>query len=365
MIEATPCSPDPRPVPADPRQRLLANLRRRHIPGLDGIRGIAALSVVAHHCTAYVFPGRLAVQLFFVISGLLITWLLLEEQHGSSTVDRAAFYWRRAFRLLPALFVLLAWESLTDFPHVTHASILAAVFYYANYHYIFGGQALALAPTWSLAVEEHFYLIWPQVFLFVRNRRALLRGCLVVAAIECVCRMMLNYRGSYLYGSLATETSSAAILVGCALALLLWDSPKRLPGIVLRPFMAPLALAGTLTLAQLPERPQLYWEYAVGIPLAVVIVLQAITYEWRILENPVARFLGGISYGIYLWGFVAQAIARWFGHEVKHTSLFFVVVALAAGSHYLVERPIQSLGRRWLAARRQAARVAAEMVGVC
>src|SRR5271155_1293817 len=110
MIAATPYATDRLLSLADPRQRLLANLRRRHIPGLDGIRGIAALSVVAHHCTSYVFPGRLAVQLFFVISGLLITWLLLDEQQRSVTVDRKAFYWRRAFRLFPALFVLLAWE---------------------------------------------------------------------------------------------------------------------------------------------------------------------------------------------------------------------------------------------------------------
>jgi peptidoglycan/LPS O-acetylase OafA/YrhL len=336
----------------EPRERLLANLRRRNIPGLDGIRGIAALSVVGYHCESPRFPGKLAVEVFFVISGLLITWLLLQEQERSGTIDRKAFYFRRAFRLLPALFALLVWESLTDFPHVARADIVAAAFYYANYHYIFGGPALALGPTWSLAVEEHFYLIWPQVFSFARNRRTLIRSCFILAAIACILRVVVAYRGKYLYALLATETSSSAVLVGSGLAILLRHYPERLPAIALKPIMGPLSAVVILALAQLPDHPQEIWGILVCIPFAAILIIQSIAYEWRILENPVAHYLGRISYGIYLWGFVAQAIVVWIGHEVKHTLLFAVVIALASISHFLMERPIQSFGRKWLATRR-------------
>lgn len=298
------------------------------------------------------FPGRLSVWVFFVISGLLITWLLLQEQHRAGTVDLKAFYFRRAFRLLPALFALLAWEGLTNFPNVTRANILAAAFYYANYHYIAGGQMLALVHTWSLAVEEHFYLVWPQVFVFVRDRRALLRGCFVVAIIESLYRIFAAYFGSYAYATLATETSSVAVLVGCGIALLLWYSPERLPAIAMRPFMAPISLAVILALGLLPEHAQEIWGVLVGVPFAAIIILQAIAYEWRFIENRAAWFLGRISYGVYLWGLVAKGISGWFGHSLNHTLPFVVVIALASISHYLIERPIQSFGRRWLASRR-------------
>jgi peptidoglycan/LPS O-acetylase OafA/YrhL len=332
----------------EPREQLLSNLQRRNIPGLDGLRGIAALTVVALHGWSQRFPGRLAVQVFFVISGLLITWLLLQERQRSGTIDRSAFYFRRAFRLFPALFALLAWEWLTDFPHV--AGIAAAAFYFANYHVIFGGRLFGLAHTWSLAVEEHFYLIWPQVFLLVRNRRALLKGCFIAAAIEFVWRLLSTTPRTYFYGTLASETSSSAILFGCGLALLLWYSPRRLPALAIQPFMAPVSFAILLALAQLPEIPQWIWGLPVGIPFAAIIVLQAIAYEWPILENPVAHYLGRISYGVYLWGFVANAIVERCGRG-RYILLFPVVIALASMSYYLIERPIQSAGRRWLASR--------------
>jgi peptidoglycan/LPS O-acetylase OafA/YrhL len=331
-----------------PVQRLLTNLQRRTIPGLDGIRGISALCVVAFHGWTERFPGRLAVQAFFVISGLLITWLLLQEEQKKGAVSRKAFYVRRAFRLLPALFLLLAWELFTDFPHAPLGGIIASAFYFANYHVIFGGQLISLAHTWSLAIEEHFYLIWPQVFVFVRNRAHLMWSCFAIAALEFIWRLYASAHIGYYYGTLATETTSSAVLLGCGLALLLWHSPKLLPGFVLRPFLAPVSLIILLLLAQLPEHVQ--WIYAVTAcaPFAAIIVLQAVTYEWRILENSVARYLGRISYGIYLWGFVAKAIINLHWRVNNPAFLFMVVVALASISHFCVERPMQALGRKLL-----------------
>jgi len=331
-----------------PVRTLLANLRRRTIPGLDGIRGISALCVVAYHGWRERFPGILAVQTFFVISGLLITWLLLQEEQQKGLVNRRAFYVRRAFRLLPALFLLLVWEAFTDFPHVPRAAIIASAFYYANYYTIFGGQLIFLGHTWSLAIEEHFYLIWPQIFVFVRNRVNLMWSCFVLAVVEFIWRVFSSTHINYLYGTQATETTSSAVLIGCGLALLLWHSPKLLPAFILRPFLAPVSLVILLLLAQLPVRPQSIWAVTASAPLSAIIVLHAITYEWRILENPVARYLGRISYGIYLWGFVALAFIRSQRHLAHGYVLLMVVIALASISHYLVERPMQAVGRKLL-----------------
>ncbi|MBZ5666386.1 MAG: acyltransferase [Acidobacteriia bacterium] len=331
------------------RQHLLANLERRNIPALDGLRGAAALSVVAFHGWSQHFPGRMAVQVFFLISGLLITWLLLQEEERSGWINRKAFYFRRAFRLFPALFILLAWEGLTDFPHVPKSGLIAAAFYYGNYHVICGGELLGIAQTWSLAVEEHFYLIWPQIFVLVRNRRLLTYACFTIALIEFVWRIVSDNRVGYFYATLATETSSSAVLFGCGLALVLWYQPAKLPAFTLRPLVGAFSLVVVLLLGQLPERPQLLWGVPAAIPFAAIVVLQAVTYEWRILENSIARFLGRISYGVYLWGFVAKAVINWFGHDVKHTLLFAIAIAIGTISHYLIERPAQSLARRWLA----------------
>ena len=331
-----------------PVNRLLANFRRRNIPGLDGIRGIAALCVVGFHGWTERFPGILAVQTFFVISGLLITWLLLQEEQQKGLVNRKAFYVRRAFRLLPALFLLLVWETLTDFPHVPRPAIIAAALYYANYYSIFGGKLVYLGHTWSLAIEEHFYLIWPQLFVFVRNRAKLMWSCFVLAVVEFIWRVFSSTHIDYLYGTNATETTSSAVLIGCGLALLLWYSPSLFPPFVLRPFLAPVSLVLLLLLAQLPNRPQVIWAETACAPLAAIIVLQAITYEWWILENPVARYLGRISYGIYLWGFVALAVTHSNRHLGHGYVVFMVVIALASISHYLVERPMQAVGRKWL-----------------
>jgi peptidoglycan/LPS O-acetylase OafA/YrhL len=334
----------------DSRERLLANLTRRNIPGLDGLRAIAALSVVAFHGWSQHFPGRMAVQLFFVISGLLITWLLLQEETQFGQVDLKAFYFRRALRLFPALLLLVAWETLTDFPHVPKSGLIAATFYYANYHVIGGGELLGIAQTWSLAVEEHFYLLWPLILVLVKDRRTLTYACFGGAFIEFGWRIVSVHRVGYLYATLATETSSSAVLTGCAFALLLWHSPAKLPGFILRPRMGAASLAAVVLLGQLPEHAQSLWGLPAAIPFAAIIVLQAVTYEWRCLENPVARFLGRVSYGIYLWGFVAIAAINWFGHSVKHTLLFAVAVALATVSHYLVEKPAQSFARNFLQA---------------
>jgi len=343
---------------ADPRERLLTNLRRKKIPGLDGVRGIAALVVVGMHdqlinrqdFLGRFFAGRLSVQIFFLISGFLITWLLLKEEERDGSVNRAAFYWRRAIRLLPGLLLLLVWQNLTTIPPVTRDGTVAAALYFANYYsLIFGNDRLgSLGQIWSLAVEEHFYLIWPQVFVFFQNRRKLLRGCLIAAGIELAWRLGVGFGGHPVYAELATECASCAALIGCALALLLWYWPRKLPRWVLHPALMPVAVVALLAIGQLPREAQLIWGVPLSIPFCAIVVLHAATYEWRLLDNPVAEYLGRISYSVYLWGFVAIALVQRLGHDKFHLECFAIVIGLGSASHFLVERPIQVFGRKWV-----------------
>jgi len=280
-----------RPPSPDPRDRLVNNLQRRVIPGLDGIRGLSALSVVMFHGISERFPGGQAVQMFFVLSGMLITWLLLTEERRTGTVSLRAFYWRRAFRLFPAIVALLGWEFLINKPRVSHQSILAVACYYANYYSALGGRLDGLIHTWSLAVEEHFYLIWPTIFVFIPNRTKLVKVLLVAALLSAVDRAVTGRFLSPVYAFNATESNAAALLLGCAVTLLIWSSRRKIPLAVFHPLLTPLSLLAVVGLAQVPKDYAYAWA-TMGVPFEAVILLHAITYEWRVLENRIASFLG-------------------------------------------------------------------------
>jgi len=334
----------PRP---DPRDRLVKNLQRRVIPGLDGIRGIAALSVVMFHGISERFPGGQAVQMFFVLSGMLITWLLLTEERHTGTVSLRAFYWRRAFRLFPAVVALLGWEFVIDRPRVSHQSILAVACYYANYYSAFGGQLGSLIHTWSLAVEEHFYLIWPPIFVFITNRSRLIKVLLAAALLSAADRALTGRFLSPVYSLNATEPNASGLLLGCAITLLIWSSRRKIPLSIFHPALALLSLLAIVGLAQVPKESAYAWT-ALGVPFEAIILLHAITYEWRVLENRLARFLGRVSYGIYIWQFVAIWLVHFLhlaGVYLRWIAMPGAAVLLAAISHYAIERPAQSFGR--------------------
>jgi len=330
-----------------PRARLTGNLGRRKIPGLDGIRGVSVLAVTAFHGVSARVPGNAGVQMFFLLSGLLITWLMLEEEQATGGIDWRAFYGRRAVRLLPALFALLLWEIVVGRPRVSAGAARSAALYYANYYLATGGDLTGVTQTWSLSVEEHFYLAWPVLFLAVRNRKALMAGCFLAAAAQTVLRAGLAVSGHLIYSMFATETSSIGILAGCGLALFLRQFPERLPEFLLRPWLAWAAAAGIVWTARLPAVDQAAWGIPAGIAMGAVILLQAVAREWRLLDNPVTGFLGRISYGIYLWHLVAIDLVKNIAPEgLRVAALFGCAVTLGGLSYFAVERPAQAWARR-------------------
>ncbi|MEX0870758.1 MAG: acyltransferase, partial [Aquisalimonadaceae bacterium] len=205
-------------------------LNSRTIPALGGFRMLAVFSVVlAHAGYSGLFSARHGVSGFFVLSGFLITWLLLQEYETHKTVSLKHFFLRRAYRIFPAYYAFLAfsismdlWRGNSDIEPL----IWPGVFYLVNYYNAIEGHASAsIAHAWSLAVEEQFYLIWPVLFLFLVRRgqawlvAGLLGLILLVASWRSIAFSVLDLGPSYVYNAFDTRFDNLA--VGCLLAVLL------------------------------------------------------------------------------------------------------------------------------------------------
>src|SRR5829696_9426639 len=217
-----------------------------YLPGLDGLRAIAVIAVLLYHAELPWIPGGfLGVEVFFVLSGFLITSLLAAEWRRRGTIDLKAFWLRRARRLLPALFLLLtvmlgfAVLFLPDEVAGLRGDAAAATGYVTNWYLIFSeksyfemvGRPPMLEHLWSLAVEEQFYLLWPLLFVAAARRwgagrrmvPVVLAGVLTSAALMAVLYQPDTDPSRIYYG---TDTRAAGLLLGCALGLV-WSPVVR------------------------------------------------------------------------------------------------------------------------------------------
>ena len=347
-----------------------APFRLGYRPALDGMRGIAILAVLAVH-THHVFGwsilrgGNVGVDIFFVLSGFLITALLLEEWQSNGDISLKAFYWRRVLRLVPALLLVLA--SLYLFANVfltgaeaadTTRSIPVAFFYASDFALAFFQLRLgALQHTWSLAIEEHFYLVWPLFLLaalrFGASRKRLIVITLSMALASAVHRAVLHQLGALpvrtYYGM---DTRADALLIGCATAMLVSWGFLRAQNLKPLVFGA-IALISTLLVATDYASAFMHLGgFALLATAAAVIlvwvVLAPSSYLRGFLEYRPFVWVGRISYGLYLWHypiFKASSLLRlaWPLHLLVALSLTLAVTCL---SYYLVERPALKLKRR-------------------
>lgn len=349
---------------------------RSYIPGLDGIRALAVLAVIAYHLhPAWIPGGFLGVGVFFVLSGYLITDLLISEWKRSGTLDLKQFWLRRFRRLLPALFVMLAcvtvWTALVRPAQFTslQGDVLAAVTYMNNWRFIyhqvsyfesFGPQS-PLTHLWSLAVEEQFYIVWP-LLLFAglrwMPRRGLLLGLTLAGAALSACLMAWLYAPGYdpsrvYYG---TDTRAFALLLGAALAIL-WPSGKlRLSAE--RPLRLPLegvgiagfAVAGVMMWLVNQYGDFLYMGGLVLLSAATAAVIAAVVHPasrlGRLLAWQPLRWLGVRSYGIYLWHYpvivLTNPAVNTNGVDPLRVALqVALTIGLAALSYQFIEEPIR------------------------
>ena len=315
-----------------------------YLPGLDGIRAIAVIGVLLYHADLPFMPGGfLGVDVFFVLSGFLITSLILEELDRSGRVDFGKFYLGRARRLLPALLLVLLVTSIAaafvyrDAARQVAADVLASVFYVNNWWYIvadqsyfeFIGRPPLLKHLWSLAVEEQFYLVWPAV-AFLVFRRARRRGLAVVALAGALASTAWMAALSVMSGFpdyadpsrayFGTDSHAMGLLIGAALATA-WR-PGRLArkvprgGAVILTAVGLAALAGVIWfLAFVGEfTPWLYRGGFLGLAAITALLIAIATHPairfGALLGTQPLRYIGQRSYGLYLWHWPIYMVTR-------------------------------------------------------
>ncbi len=339
-------------------------------PSLDGIRAIAVLMVMMGHLNL-IYAGGLGVDIFFVLSGYLITAILIAEFAANGRISLKKFYARRALRILPAVILLLV--VLNVFAAVTQSGepvaklrwdSLGALFYIANWLRAFGRDLGIIGHLWSLSIEEQFYFFWPITLAFLLSRKMSANQILLIIFLAVT---LVNLDRIYLYQGLQSfdriynglDSRADALLVGCALGVSGYQFVSRrvwaLLGLVgaafvgyvlFRAYPIPaslrvpfgLTIGGTL--------------FALGVAFSLAAVLsnpQSIFA--KLLRIPPLVWTGRLSYGLYLWHFpVFTSVAAWFPEwePARLTALKIAGTFVCATlSYYLVERPCLNLKKKF------------------
>jgi peptidoglycan/LPS O-acetylase OafA/YrhL len=345
--------------------------KANYVPALDGLRGLAILLVITHHqlIPLSLSGGFLGVDLFFVLSGFLITTLLVTEFDATETISLKNFYLRRVLRLGPALLLYLIASLIVTY-HLNPADFMRelrlvglALAYSTNWRLAFGWD-MSLDPTaiiWSLSIEEQFYLVWPLLLLVclsLRLRRMhLIIGLIVVIATICLHRRQMWDEGAELnrlyYG---TDTRADAPLMGCLLALI----PQRAFTVAIRRALKFATLAAACVLVYLVTTIHftdtfLYQGGYTGIALLSGIIIltaaiQSSTSFVKPLEWQPFRFFGRISYGLYLWHWLLLKTTTfyfWVGPTWDPWARCVAAIVISAVSFYLIETPFNRLKTRF------------------
>jgi peptidoglycan/LPS O-acetylase OafA/YrhL len=333
------------PTPKSNQDALSAlhrNMGNKQIPSLNGLRGISAFIVALAHAwgLARWIPADYAVVLFFEISGLLITWLLLTEHDRSGSIDRVSFMKRRTLRLFPAFYAcwFLTW-LVSNVP-----GRWWSFFYMMDFYNAFYGIAAAprdvMGMAWSLGIEEKYYLIWPTVIKHF-DRRSVMKAALALFVCVQIYHAVIFKMGYVMWAAWGFDTRVDAILLGSSLAIALklgWTPPKTL-------LSSPSVMASVVLVALLSG---VTWVHRLSFgvliaayPLAIIL-LSVVARPPRLLNNKVASFFGKISYSLYLY----NPLVIYFVNKLSflngfgQTAISMVAATLAATiSYYLIETP--------------------------
>ncbi len=354
-----------------------------YLPALDGLRAISIAFVLgAHAGLDHVLPGAFGVTLFFFISGWLITRQLLAGLDRRGQVGFGRFYARRALRLMPAavMYTLLAGTAYLGLGgHISPAGAGAAVFYGANYYDLWAGYHSTVPGVrhpfnilWSLAIEEHFYLVWPACLALTWRRRHLFAALLLLCVAILLWRATLfhlcfvpgapavcgptnpNPLWAYNRLYLATDTRLDSIAFGAALAIATWQNRAfvcraaggwALPALGVALLFLSFACPGSF--ARHVLRPTLQ---GTGLMLTFPAILARPSLATP-LANPALVLIGRLSYALYLWHWGAMMLADRF-FPAGHTAAWVMTtlplaVILALLSYTLIERPMLRLRRHF------------------
>ncbi|MEP6998828.1 MAG: acyltransferase [bacterium] len=348
-------------------QSLEAGLARKHLAGIDGLRAVAALLVVLYHAEVPLIPASTGVLAFFVLSGFLITRLIIAEEQQTGTVSLARFYIRRSFRIFPAFYaywlIVMAYIVARHHP-INWPHSLSAFLYVSNYYQaILGDPANGLSHTWSLAIEEQFYLLWPFVFMLLRTNERRFKALIVLVPVLWLYRESLIYvfdvNQRYIYEAFDTRVDH--ILMGCLLAVALegghfkglWKVVCATPYMMLLTIaLIFLAVTGATMVHVRDYRDAV--EFVVVPVLCAMLVAQLVAFPASVIASPFnwawMRFLGKISYSIYLY---QQLVVYPSMKLFEGIPVLGVVTAIAASiacatlSFYLIEQPFLRMRQRY------------------
>ncbi len=364
--------PTPRTTKSTEARPDASRLSLPHLGALDGLRALAVIAVIAYHGAPDTIPGGFfGVELFFVVSGYLITTLLLNEFRNEGYLNARQFWGRRFRRLLPSVLVLLAsvtlWSAIAapDLLDQLRAEVAASAAYVANWFFIFNnesyfesfGRPSPLRHLWSLAIEEQFYIVWPVVVgLCLKHGgiRRLRYAALGIGTLSAVW-MILLYEpwtdpSRVYYG---TDTRLFGILLGAALACSWrpWERrplPERGVAVVNSAGIAGLAALALLTIAGSDWEPWVYQGGMVVVSVSSALAIAASTTPQtqiaQLLANPRLQAIGRRSYALYLWNWPVVVFTRP-GIDVPFDGITLFVfrlaltVALAETSYRLIENP--------------------------
>ncbi|MFD2753755.1 acyltransferase family protein [Comamonas terrae] len=325
-------------------------------PALDGLRGVAILLVILSHAHAPLFDGAFfGVDLFFVLSGFLITSLLLMEFRSQGRIDYWRFYRRRFFRLMPALALFLGvyciaapfiWPDLTDI----YSDALVSILYLADYGIAFFDSPDTLLHMWSLSVEEHFYLIWPPLLVLLLRKSAAMRGriwlpLLALWVLSTLWRAFWVGQGQQFYEIFFRfDTRASGLVAGGLLAALMVEKPQWIERLKSQRAYSMWFVLAVPLIMELgwDNQHAMLWGITVVEVAAIVILLSVqkpagLVYE--MLTAPALVKLGRLSYGVYLWHYpVVRYLRAEYSWPVAVIGGVLISTALAALSFYTVER---------------------------
>lgn len=321
------------------------------LPALDGLRAIAILAVILFHYKNDWMPGGfIGVDLFFVLSGYVITRSLHQEIEASGSISLVSFYMRRAFRILPALLVAVAGVIMLSAaagqlsPSDLYAGLTVVT---STYNWFLAHELLYgtdFVHLWSLSVEEQFYLLWPAAFLLLSKKRpGAVRPFLCAAICASVCwSIYIGVDGTWQRAYFGSDTRAQAILMGCLLAL---GGTAAVPERLLRAWPVPALVFVAMALTMDNHNSQMgLWGFTAAAIASAWLVCIAIEASerlpQRVLGTPVLQWLGLRSYSLFLWHFpIAQALSL-AGIRFWPSLGLLASLIVADLSYRLVEQPL-------------------------